>query len=359
MRIIALVKSPRRCGGRCRLAAIRPYMDAAGHQLGFRPWSGRWWSRLWLRRDVGPADVIILQRKLAPPWQLALLRQAARFLLFDFDDAVFIRDSYSLKATHCPSRAQGFAGVVRAAHAVVAGNRFLHDHAALWTSPERIHLVPTCLDPGRYSLAEHRNKKGAQLVWIGSSSTLRGMERIQPLLEKLGKRQPGLEWKIICDRFLKLKSMPVLRCPWSQAREGAELAGADIGISWLPDDLWSQGKCGLKILQYMAAGLPVVADPVGMQASLVSDGDTRFLARTPEEWHHAVARLAADAGLRKRLGQAGRAFVEAHYNVPSAADRWLALLENLETVGCVPFLGQEVPVNEQIARWPEKGTHPT
>jgi glycosyltransferase involved in cell wall biosynthesis len=135
--------------------------------------------------------------------------------------------------------------------------------------------------------------------------------------------------------------MPVIRCPWSEACEGADLAGADIGISWLPDDLWSQGKCGLTVLQYMAAGLPVIANPVGIQAGLVRDGETGFLARTPEDWHEAVARLTADPGLRKRMGLAGRAFVETHYNVTSAADRWLALLDKLE-VGCVPFSGQKV-----------------
>src|SRR5262249_30819219 len=155
----------------------------------------------------------------------------------------------------------------------------------------------------------------AQLVWIGSSSTLRGMERIQPLLENLGKRQPGLEWKIICDRFLTLRALPVLRCPWSETSEAAELAQADIGISWLPDDLWSRGKCGLKILQYMAAGLPVVANPVGMQAALVRDGETGFLVRTEEEWHDAIARLAVDPALRRRMGLAGRALVETRFNV--------------------------------------------
>jgi len=338
MRIVALVKSPEHVCCRYRLAAFRPFLEAAGHRLELRTWPRSWKARRW-RREIGSADLIILQRKIPPPWMLSLFHQAAPRLIYDFDDAVFIRDSFTGWGPHWPGRAQSFARVVRAAQVVVAGNRFLHDHAALWTNPEKIYLVPTCLDPGRYPLAEHANTKRVQLVWIGSSSTLRGMERVQPLLENLGKRQSGLEWKIICDRFLKLKALPVLRCPWSEAREAAELAKADIGISWLPDDLWSQGKCGLKILQYMAAGLPVVANPVGMQAGLVRDGETGFLVRTEAEWLHAVARLAADPGMRRRMGLAGRAFVDAHFDVRLAADRWLAILGE---VGCVPLSGQRI-----------------
>src|SRR5438093_753857 len=89
------------CSRVMRPAALRPYLEAAGHQLSFRIWSRRWWSRQWMCREVGQADVIVMQRRLAPTWQLDMLRQAARFLVFDFDDAVFIRDSYALLGTHC------------------------------------------------------------------------------------------------------------------------------------------------------------------------------------------------------------------------------------------------------------------
>ena len=107
------------------------------------------------------------------------------------------------------------------------------------------------------------------------------------------------------------------------------MAAADVGISWVPDDLWSRGKCGLKVLQYMAAGLPVVANPVGVQADLVRHGETGFLARTPAEWVEALRRLGADPELRCRLGAAGRRRVEAEFSVEAGAARWLTLLHGL------------------------------
>jgi glycosyltransferase involved in cell wall biosynthesis len=277
------------------------------------------------------ADAVILQRKLPRPWQLFLLRRAARLLLFDVDDAVFLRDSYSPKGLHSSSRLQRFAAVVRAADAVLAGNTFLAEHAARWTAADRIHYVPTCIDPDLYPLAEHhRCGEGVQLVWVGSASTLQGLAQIQPLLEQLGSSWPGLKLKIICDRFLALRSLPVLACPWSRVSEPSEIAAADIGISWLPDDTWSRGKCGLKVLQYMAAGLPVVANPVGVQAKLVQHGETGYLAETAAQWSEAVGRLARDPGLRRRMGRAGRRRVEAGFSVVNGAARWLTLLRQLD-----------------------------
>jgi glycosyltransferase involved in cell wall biosynthesis len=119
-------------------------------------------------------------------------------------------------------------------------------------------------------------------------------------------------------------------CPWQEATESAEIAAGDIGVSWIPDDQWSAGKCGLKVLQYMAAGLPVVANPVGLHKTLVRQGETGFLAETPAEWVDAIRRLAADPALRQRLGQAGRELVEASYQVPLGAASWLQVLHRLD-----------------------------
>lgn len=330
MHLTALVKSPEHVCCRYRLAAFGPFLERAGYSLDLRPWPRQWLSRLLLRRELGHTDIVVLQRKLLPAWQLALLRRAARFLVFDFDDAVFLRSSYAARGSYSASRARGFAAAVRAADAVVAGNPFLQSQASLWADPQKIHLVRTCLDPRRYPLAEHTRTGGdVRLGWIGSSSTLRSLETARPLLEGLGRRLPGLSLKIICDRFLELSHVRVLRRRWAQATEAEELADTDIGVSWLPEDLWSRGKCSLKLLQYMAAGLPVVANPVGMQAQLVRHGETGFLARTPAEWADAVGRLAADPDLRTRLGQAGRRRVEAEFNVSVGAKRLVHLLDNL------------------------------
>jgi glycosyltransferase involved in cell wall biosynthesis len=323
---VGLVECPGHVSGRYRLAAFAPYLRRAGHTLEWHPLPKGWWDRLSLFRGLDGANVI-LQRRLLRGWQLALLRRRARRLVFDFDDAVFLRDSFSPRGLHDPHRLRRFAATVRACDAVAAGNTFLHGQAARWG--RAVHVIPTCVDPRLYPLARHDRGGAAQLVWVGSSSTLRGLEVVKPMLEEVGRRVAGLQLKLVCDRFLRWQHLPVLPCPWTETGEAGEIASADVGISWIPDDLWSRGKCGLKVLQYMAAGLPVVANPVGVHREMVRHGETGFLAETPAQWVEAVGRLAHDPALRRHLGQAGRRLVESGYSVEAGAGRWLLLLEGL------------------------------
>lgn len=332
MRLTALISDPTHVCCRYRLSAFRPFLAAAGHSLELRLLPRNWRNWLRLRKDLGRPEAIVVQRKLLCGWQLHLLRRAAPLLFFDFDDAVFLRDSHAASGWHSPSRLRRFTALMQAADAVVAGNAFLQDWASQRGGARHVVLVPTCLDVNPYRLAEHCPRGASlELVWIGSSSTLQGLERAQPLLEQLGQRCPGVHLKLICDRFLHLCHLPVRCCTWSETTEAAELAGADIGISWLPDDLWSRGKCGLKVLQYMAAGLPVVANPVGVQVEMIRHGETGFLVETPQQWAMAIGRLAADPGLRRRMGRAGRRLVETGFSVAVGAASWQSLLDGLQS----------------------------
>ncbi len=330
MRVVGLVEHPDHVCCRYRLAAFVSAFQDAGHQLELETIPRGLFARARLWWSVRHADAVILQRRLLAGLHLLMLRRHARRLIFDFDDAVYRRDSYSSKGSESSIRRRRFTAILHTADAVVAGNAFLRREAARFVDPRRIHVIPTCVEPQRYPLALHRRAgAGVQLVWIGSSSTLQGLERRQPLIDTVARQLPGLEFKVICDRFPQFKSMPIRAIGWSQASETEELATADIGVSWVPDDPWSLGKCGLKVLQYMAAGLPVVANPVGVQADMVRHGENGYLAETPAQWVEAIQRLARDPGLRQRMGRAGRRFVEQQFGAGQGVALWLQLLDRL------------------------------
>ncbi len=296
-----------------------------------RAWPRSWLSRLLLYRRVSHADVLLVQRKLLAAWQLRLLRRRVRWLVYDFDDAVFLRNSYHPLGHDSPRRSRRFDHTMALADFVVAGNDYLRAQTLPAATASRVHVIPTCVDTARYPMAAHAPAgQTVQVVWVGSVNTIKGLEQLAPVLEDLGKKHTGLQLKVICDRSLNLHHLPVTFTPWQEATEAHEIAAADIGVSWLPDDPWSRGKCGLKVLQYMAAGLPVVANPVGLQARLVRPGVTGFLAETAAEWHQAIRRLAADAELRRRMGRAVRHLVATQYDVRVGAGRWLGLLDRLQ-----------------------------
>jgi glycosyltransferase involved in cell wall biosynthesis len=328
VRVVALVESTDHVCCRYRVTAFRDALAAYGHTLGIQTLPRTTFGRLGVGRDLN-ADVVVLQRKLLPSWAIALLRRRVPRLVFDFDDAVWLRDSYSPHGFADPKRMQRFRATVAACDLVVAGNEYLAAAAREFTAPERVVVIPTCVEPRNYPVAAHQQTGATRLVWVGSRSTLRGLQQFAPTLSAIGREVPGVRLKVVCDQFPTIPDLPVDAVEWRQETEAAEIAAADIGIGWVPDDPWSAGKCGLKLLQYQAAGLPVVANPVGVQAEMVRSHETGFLAVTAEDWVAAVAALAADPHLRYRLGSAGRRQVTDRYSVAAGGRGWFAALHRL------------------------------
>lgn len=326
--VLALVESDTHVCCRYRILAFRPALQAAGHTLTVRAFPRDIIARLRLFATARRFDVVVVQRKLLSLAELLVLRRFARKLLFDFDDAVWLRDSYSAKGFYSGKRQRRFRAIVRRSDAVVAGNRFLADEVRPLNP--NVAVIPTCVDPTAYPFAEHTRPPGeARLVWVGSSSTLQGLERNREMLDVIGRTVPGVRLAVVCDRFPTFDSLPVDAVQWNGATEAAETASSDIGIGWVPDDPWSRGKCGLKLLQYMAAGLAVVANPVGVQADMISPGETGLLATTVEEWVNAISALTNDPHLRRRLGRAGRERVEREYSVTVGGQMWNEVLNRL------------------------------
>jgi hypothetical protein len=213
---------------------------------------------------------------------------------------------------------------------VIAGNRFLGELAIrAGARPAGVRVIPTCLELERYPPPSGSPREGrelARLVWIGSSSTLRGLESSRPLWDHLGREFPGLVLRVICDRYPDLGALAVERVAWDPRTEASALGEADIGVSWLPDDLWSRGKCGLKVLQYQASGLPVLASPVGVHHEMVIPGRSGYLPDSPRQWVSTLSVLLRDSALRSRMGRQGRLDLEAGYSTRRWGETLLAAL---------------------------------
>lgn len=337
MKVLALTEGPNHVCYRYRIQAFAPALAERGWTLESLPLLPNTFERSGQLREAAGAEVVVLQRKLLPLWQLRMLRRHARVLVYDFDDALFHRDSYSRKGPSSWTRLAHFWATIYAADAVTAGNEDLRGQASNYIQPQRVTLIPTCVAPEIYPRAQHRREgRAARLVWIGQHSTLPCLYYAEPLLAAAAARLPGLRLRVICNQFPQLRGVRVVPRQWSGSTETSEVADADIGVSWLPDDSWSQGKCGLKVLQYMAAGLPVVANPVGMNRDMVVHGRTGLLASTAEEWAEAIARLAENPALRAQMGAAGRELVETSYSVRRWAPEFAALIDRLGRQALAP-----------------------
>ena len=307
---------------------IEPYLGALAArgiaaevvELAAGPWARR--GQMLRARDLGG---VLLHRKTLSWWDARHLAPARR-LIYDFDDAVM----YQARAPERPhaGRLRRFIRTVGLADLVIAGSPILAAHADL-AGAWRSEVVPTGLDARRFAPKEDYGRPGApHLVWIGSRSTLKQLGPFRPTLEEIGRALPGATLRIIADAQLHVDGLRIENVPWRLQDEGRLLADGDIGIAPLPDTPQARGKCGFKVLQYMAAGLPVVTSPVGVNAEYVRPQETGLHAGPAEEWVAAIRRLAADPALREHMGRAGRRRVENEFDFAVLSPVFADLVES-------------------------------
>lgn len=308
-RILFISKGEDSASTRYRAHQFFPLLADAGFSASHATAAGGPGAYLEALRQAQRADIVVVLRKTFPAPLLWLLRKASRRLVFDFDDAIFCNTDGSPSAT----RMRRFAAMAGACDHVFAGNGFLAETARRFAA--NVSVVPTCVDAARYVGNYDKPANSIDLVWIGSRSTCKYLVEGLPALRLAAARVPQLRLKIIADFDLPEAGLPTSAVPWSAAGEGEALGSAHIGIAPMRNDDWSRGKCALKVLQYMAAGLPVVSSDAGANAEIVRPGENGFLAADPEAWAGHIAALAADAGLRERLGAAGRYGVAENYSI--------------------------------------------
>jgi glycosyltransferase involved in cell wall biosynthesis len=291
---------------------------------GHRPEKAAWvlWDFVRRLKDVIRArryDGVVVFREAAligPAIYERALKALGVPMFFDFDDAIWHHGQVS-KANGVFSKLHFYgktSTICRLAAGVLAGNEYLASYARQRSS--NVFVVPTSIELDRYPVQPEASDPSRFVVaWSGSLATLPHFEHARPILERLAKRRP-LTVKVICNKPPErpIEGAENVFVPWSEAGEAEAVGAAHVGIMPLPDDEFTRGKCGLKALQFMATGRPVVVSPVGMNRDLVTSGQNGFLASTTDEWLDALEQLASSRELRHRIGAAGRKTVEEGYS---------------------------------------------
>lgn len=276
-------------------------------------------------------DVVWIEKE-ALPWFPAwverwLLRGV--FYILDYDDAIF--HNYD---QHSSAWIRWFLGrridrLMAGASFVIAGNAYLAKRA-YEAGAARVEILPTVIDLDRYAVESTLPPAGEPLriVWIGSPGTVHYLTMLREPLAVLSQKF-AFKLRVIGGGAIDLPGVDVEFVQWTEATEMALIQACDIGVMPLLDSPWEQGKCGYKLIQYMACGLPVVASPVGMNKDIVRVGENGFLAGSNSEWVDTLDRLLSDADLRQQMGKAGRKRVEEDYCIQQIAPRLVALLRTV------------------------------
>ncbi|MFM7058924.1 MAG: glycosyltransferase family 4 protein [Planctomycetota bacterium] len=282
--------------------------------MGFRPSqllkrSVRWWH--WLRTKLQRFDVVFIDREIFDNTTIDMerrFRECCGRLVIDLDDAVFLR--YPEK----------FDQLMKLADMVVCGNRFLADKVRPLNSS--FCQIPTCVDLQEYSERSLRSSDDSRPVvgWMGTAGNLKYLSVAAEALRTLAREIP-FELRIVVPDIsalseVDLSGVNVVHERWQPHREVEQLQQFDIGLMPLfPNQEWDIYKCGLKLIQYLAVGVPGIAAPVGVNSEILDNNQNGIAAQTTEEWLAALRLLTSRADIRHQMGRRGRQTVERKYSI--------------------------------------------
>jgi glycosyltransferase involved in cell wall biosynthesis len=284
-------------------------------------------KRFILLFQLSAYEFIFIHRE-ATPLGPPFFEWAVRFLwrkkiIYDFDDAIWLEDPSekgSLKARiKWKSKVKH---ICKWSYKVSCGNEYLAKFAMKYN--QYVLVNPTTIDTDYHKEIKVSQNEKNVIGWTGTHSTLPYLKNILPILDELSTVH-NFELLVVSNQKPDFDVTYMRFIPWNKSKEIEDLNQMDIGIMPLTDDIWSKGKCGFKLLQYMAIEKPVIASPVGVNKKLINESRAGYQAETKEEWKSAIVKLLTEASIRKELGSRGRGYVKNNYSVNSNKDTFLSL----------------------------------
>jgi glycosyltransferase involved in cell wall biosynthesis len=276
-------------------------------------------------------DAVWIEKEALPwlPGFVETLALAGIPYALDYDDAVF--HTYDQHRSHFVRRLFGrkLVSLMRGSALVMAGNDYLRDYAKA-AGAKAIEWVPSVVDLVRYPITDPPNNDVFTIGWTGAPANSRHLQLISDALAEVCRLGPARLHVIGGWRVKLPNNVPVEYTEFCADDPIEPVQRFDAGIMPLPDSPWERGKCGLKLIHYMACRVPTVASPVGVNRDIVEHGRTGFLASNTAEWIDSLCALRDSADLRRGMGVAGRAKVEQSYSLQVTAPRVAKMLSRMQ-----------------------------
>ncbi|MFW6147003.1 MAG: glycosyltransferase family 4 protein [Thermodesulfobacteriota bacterium] len=292
-------------------------MNTYAKRLGYLLRCNRY-DLVWLQHEIFPW---------LPAWAETILSHAGVPYVVDYDDAIFHRYNMHPRALVRGLLGRKIDAVMRRAALVTVGNEYLGAYARK-AGAKRVAYIPSVIDVKRYMLQNHAENSFFTIGWIGSPTTEAYLYLIEDVLSEFCQHR-NTRLILVGSTDHALQKVPREIHAWSEETEVQEILSFDVGIMPQPDEPWAEGKCGYKLIQYMACAKPVIASPIGAARSLIDHNKNGFLAAADTDWKKALGFLREDQGLRQSMGRAGRAKVEKQYTIQVTAPLVISLLKSV------------------------------
>ena len=254
-------------------------------------------------------------------------RLLSKKIIYDIDDLVYLLNTSSTNSIASYFRSSGkyFYLMKKSNHVITCTpylDKIVKQHNSKTTD------ISSTVDTNLYlPINTYDNKKELVIGWTGSYSSTAYLNSISDILVEITKKF-NCKFLAIGSRDFEVNNLAFKKIPWNAKTEVKDLQKIDIGVYPLPGLEWDQGKSGLKAIQFMALGIPVVASAIGANFRVIEHGKSGFLVKSREEWYQYLSQLISDSNLRKNLGLNARKRVENLFSVSSNENKYLKIFKN-------------------------------
>jgi glycosyltransferase involved in cell wall biosynthesis len=290
----------------------------------------QYYRRIKILKSTNQYNLIWIEKEILP-WipafiDLGILTPNIPWIV-DYDDAIFHRYDQSPYMIIRSLFKSKIISIMRRASLVIVGNEYIAQYAK-YAGAKNYVFLPSVVDLKRYEVRTKTPKSSITVGWIGTPITTKYLTRLAPALNSISKMH-DIQFLAIGADPQKISSLPVDTRPWTISTEVQDIQSFDIGIMPLSDEPFERGKCGYKLIQYMACGKPVIASPVGVNKTIVKHGKNGYLAETIINWRDALNQLCSDPILRENMGVIGRNIVEEKYSLQVTAPKLEKILNEV------------------------------
>lgn len=316
---------------------ISPFLDEKAWEIIYKP--GHWFAKFmaiargfWRRKkemlNLGKYDFIFVHREIVPIgppiFEWFITKVMKKKVIYDFDDAIWIPNhSEHNQMMYYLRRYNNTRTLLSWAHKASCGNQYLCDFASKYC--RNVVYNPTTIDTENYHNRETKHENpGFVIGWTGSHSTIKYLNELYPVFQDLAQDHT-FEIHVISDSppSFKLDNLKFIR--WSKETEIDDLLKFDVGIMPLHKDMWAEGKCGFKALQYMSLGIPALVSPVGVNTRIVDHVTNGYICSEINDWKIHLKEMMENRTELRRLAGNCRKKVEAEYSVHSNTNNFLQL----------------------------------
>jgi glycosyltransferase involved in cell wall biosynthesis len=275
-------------------------------------------------------DILFIQKITFPFGLEKVLRLFNKNIIFDFDDAIFTNEDNKntlfgrLKENF---QRKSFQKMLKVSRVCLVENEYNKKIALEHCSDVEIIIGP--IDTEKYFVKEKSQQCKVVIGWVGSYSTTKYLYQIKEALSELLERGDVILRLVGANPDFEKINLPCEIEKWSLGGEASLIQTFDIGIMPLPDNEWTRGKGGYKLLQYMAIGIPALASPVGVNKQIIRNGVNGFLADNKHEWVDALCRLVENRKLRLKMGVEGRNIAEREYSLNKASEKLFKIFKRI------------------------------